>query len=500
MKLFSAAQIRAWDKYTIEHEPVSSIELMERAASACTEYILQHFGSSPFIIFAGSGNNGGDGMAIARQLREKGREVSVYHLAGSSLSADCATNLERLRSGGIPYKNINDARDIPPAPARDAVVIDAILGTGQSRPLEGSEKNVVETVNTWNNPVVSIDLPTGLYADRSSVGNTVVRARYTLSFQVPKLSFFMPENEPFVGKWIVLDIGLSPDFYEDTAPVYEMTTLEDIRAMFRPRKRFSHKGDFGTALLMGGSRGMMGAAILASRACLRAGAGKLISRIPACGLDLLQVAVPEAICSVDENSDFLANHPGDLAPFSAIGIGPGIGKAKYTRDLLWQMLQTRGIPLVLDADALNIIAEEGWQANIPTGSVITPHLGEFSRLFGPSANHFERISRAIELSTTLGIFILVKGQNSFLSTPEGRGYFNSTGNPGMAKAGTGDVLTGMLTGLLAQGYSMEEACRISVYIHGMAGDMAEKEHSNYAITASDLISKIGICYVKIFNN
>jgi NAD(P)H-hydrate epimerase len=270
--------------------------------------------------------------------------------------------------------------------------------------------------------------------------------------------------------------------------------------MLRPRERFAHKGNFGTALLMGGSKGMMGAAILASRACLRSGAGKLICRIPACGLDILQVTVPEAICSVDENSDFLANHPGNLGQFSAIGIGPGIGKAKYTRDLLWQMLQTRDIPLVLDADALNIIAEEGWQANIPAGSVITPHLGEFSRLFGPSADHFERVAKAVELSTRLGIFILVKGQNSFLSTPEGCGYFNSTGNPGMAKAGTGDVLTGMLTGLLAQRYSMEEACRISVFIHGMAGDMAEKEHSNYSITASDLISKIGFCYLKIFNN
>jgi NAD(P)H-hydrate epimerase len=450
------------------------------------------------ILFAGPGNNGGDGLAIARQLWEKGCDVSVYHLAGSSLSTDCAANLNRLRAAGIPYKIISHRQDILPAPARNTILIDAIFGTGQSRPLEGLEKDVVEAVNTWKIPVVSIDLPSGLYADSSSAENTVMRARYTLSFQVPKLCFFMPENEAFVGEWVLLDIGLSPAFYEDSAATYELTGLDDIRKMVRPRNRFAHKGSFGTALLMGGSRGMMGAAILASRACLRSGTGKLISRIPACGLDILQVAVPEAICSVDENNDFLANHPGDLSQFSAIGIGPGMGKAKYTRDLLWQMLQTRDIPLVLDADALNIIAEEGWQANIPSGSVITPHIGEFSRLFGPSANHFERISRALELSTRLGIFILVKGQNSFLSTPRGHGYFNSTGNPGMAKAGTGDVLTGMLTGLLAQRYSMEEACRISAFIHGMAGDLAEKEYSNYSVTASDLIAKIGFCYLKIF--
>jgi NAD(P)H-hydrate epimerase len=251
---------------------------------------------------------------------------------------------------------------------------------------------------------------------------------------------------------------------------------------------------------MGGQRGMMGAAILAARACLKSGVGKLVSRVPGCGLDLMQVAIPEVICSVDENQDFLANTPGDLSPYTSIGIGPGIGKAPFTRELIREMLRIRDIPLVLDADALNIIAEEGWQQDIPPGTVITPHLGEFSRLFGPDTDHFSRINRAIEISTRLGIFIVVKGQNSFLSTPNGKGYFNSTGNPGMAKAGSGDVLTGMITGLLAQQYPAEQASRIAVFMHGMAGDMAKKQHSILGVTASEIIEKIGICYVIFFHN
>ncbi|HLO82380.1 MAG TPA: NAD(P)H-hydrate epimerase, partial [Chitinophagaceae bacterium] len=294
MKLFSAAQIREWDKYTIEHEPVLSIDLMERAGMACVEFIQEHLPSSPLIIFAGPGNNGGDGLAIARLLGQKGRDVSVFQLAGSALSADCSTNLGRLKSAGIACQTISTAKDIPAPPAANAIIIDALLGTGQSRPLEGLVKDVVEAVNTWNNVVVSIDLPTGLYADRSSAGNTAVLARYTLSFQVPKLCFFMPENEDYVGDWKIMDIGLSKAYYEQTAAVYELTEIEDIRKMIRPRRKFAHKGNFGTALLMGGTKGMMGAAILAARACLRSGAGKVISRIPACGLDQLQVAVPEA--------------------------------------------------------------------------------------------------------------------------------------------------------------------------------------------------------------
>jgi NAD(P)H-hydrate epimerase len=500
MKLFTADQIRAWDKFTIENELVHSIDLMERAATVCTRYLIEHFGSRRFLVIAGAGNNGGDGLAIARQLKQGGKDVSVLHVAGTTLSPDCETNLQQLKPLGIPYLKIGYANEMPVALAPHTVVIDAMLGTGQNRPLLGLEKAVVETVNAWERDVVAIDIPTGIFADSSSAGNTAIRARYTLSFQVPKLCFFIPENDEYVGEWTILDIGLSPSYYNSTPSLFGYTETEDIRAMLRPRRRFAHKGDFGTALILGGQKGMMGAAILAARACLRSGVGKLVSRVPGCGLDLMQASVPEVICSVDENQDFLANFPGDLSPYSAIGIGPGIGKAPFTRDLLRRMLGNREIPMVLDADALNIIAEEGWQKDIPPGTVITPHIGEFRRLFGDDPDHFARLNRALALSTELGIFIVVKGRNSFLSTPNGKGYFNSTGNPGMAKAGSGDVLTGMITGLLAQKYGLEQACRISVFLHGMAGDMAEKEHSSFGVTASDIIDKIGICYVKFFNN
>jgi NAD(P)H-hydrate epimerase len=500
MKLFTADQVRAWDKYTIENEPIHSIDLMERASTACTQYLVEHFSSKTFLIIAGTGNNGGDGFAIARQLKQSGKKVSVLHVGEASLSPDCAANLERIKPFGIPYTKIHHGSEMPDPPGADTVVIDAILGSGQNRPLEGLERSVVEIVNSWERDLVAIDIPTGILADRSSIGNTAIRARYTLSFQAPKLCFLVPENEEYVGEWTILDIGLSRAYYNSTPALFEYTEMEDIRSMLRPRKMFAHKGQFGTALIMGGQRGMMGAAILAARACLKSGVGKLVSRVPGCGLDLMQVAIPEVICSVDENQDFLANTPGDLSPYTSIGIGPGIGKAPFTRELIREMLRIRDIPLVLDADALNIIAEEGWQQDIPPGTVITPHLGEFSRLFGPDTDHFSRINRAIEISTRLGIFIVVKGQNSFLSTPNGKGYFNSTGNPGMAKAGSGDVLTGMITGLLAQQYPAEQASRIAVFMHGMAGDMAKKQHSILGVTASEIIEKIGICYVIFFHN
>jgi NAD(P)H-hydrate epimerase len=309
----------------------------------------------------------------------------------------------------------------------------------------------------------------------------------------------MPEYDDFVGEWVVLDIGLHKRFYEDQHFSYAVTEYNEVRNMIKPRSKFSHKGTHGTALLMAGSKGMMGAAILAAGACLRSGAGKLVCRIPGSGLDLVQGSLPEAICSADPNPDCLESLPEGLNSFQAVGVGPGLGKSAATRALMGQILEKVDVPLVLDADALNIIAEENWQERIPPGTIITPHMKEFERLFGHYDNHQLRVGAALRIASKLGVYIILKGRYTLVATPEGKGYFNTTGNPGMAKAGTGDVLTGMITGLLAQGYHPEAASRLSVYLHGMAGDLARSEYSEFGITASDLIQKIGFCYLNFFS-
>lgn len=498
MKIFNASQIRDWDLFTINNEPIASVALMERASNACARYISEHITASSFLVLAGNGNNGGDGLALARLLKQQGADVVVYQLASTEMSEDCRTNLDKLKNLAIPYTLLNGVADLPTAPSEHTWIIDAILGSGQNRALEGLLKEVVDHVNRWASPVIAIDLPTGLPADQAVFSSSVIHARYTLSFQLPKLSFFMPEHERYTGEWIVLDIGLSDRFYQDQQTVFALTEKEDARALIRPRAEFSHKGTHGTALMMAGSRGMMGAAMLAGKACLRSGVGKLVCRIPGCGVDLLQIALPEAICSEDANLRLLEHLPDDLNLYQAVGAGPGLGKAPETRSLVDQLLREIRVPLVLDADALNIIAEERWQDRIPAGSVITPHIREFERLFGVFGNHVARTRAALDLASSKGIYIILKGRYTLVATPSGHGFFNSTGNSGMAKAGSGDVLTGLITGMLAQQYPTGDACRLSAYLHGLAGDLARLDHSEYGITASDLTEKIGFCYLKVF--
>jgi len=487
MKIFSAQQIRDWDQYTMRQEPVSSLDLMERAAKACFEAINALYPGMGFQILCGPGNNGGDGLALARMLKESGRSVQLFHPGVENLSAENAYNLDRwLRDGN----KVQDLSAFHPDPGNREVFVDALFGTGQDRPLQGVYREAAEKINEVNCPVVSIDLPSGLYADSSSLGNPVVNANHTLSFQVMKLALLMPENESFTGQVHLLDIGLSREYYDNTPTKNHFMLEEDIRGLLPQRQRFAHKGDFGTALLLAGRMGMMGAALMAGRACLRSGAGKLVCHVPADAVGIVHVALPEAICHPDDSKFMLENMP-DLEPYQAIGIGPGIGLEEATEKLVRQVLQKATAPLVIDADALNIIAEEGWQHMFRENMVITPHPGEFRRLFGEFGNDFERMDFCRQLSEKQKICIIFKGHHSFLSTPEGDIHINSTGNPGMAKGGSGDVLTGMLTGFLAQKINWIDACRLGMFVHGRAGDLAKKRQGEHSMLASDIIENIG---------
>lgn len=491
MKIFSAEQIKKWDAYTIAHEPITSIGLMERAASACCKWLIgKNLGHFHFRIFCGKGNNGGDGLAIARMLIEHGCKATVYIPEfGKAGTGDFQTNLARLHECSTDIHFIQSSGFFPALTETD-VIIDALFGTGLNKPLEGMNKELVAFINQSGCTIVAIDMPSGLFADKSSKGNTVIRAALTLSFQNHKLAFLLPENEDHCGEVHLLHIGSHKDFEDSEPAAFEFADRELVAPVYKPRKKFSHKGTYGHTALLCGSYGMMGAAVLSSSACLRSGAGKLTSFIPACGYDILQTTVPEAMCMVS-GEEYILRAEG-IEKYDAAGMGPGIGLHPSHKELLSGIFKHFKKPVVLDADALNVMAEHrSLLRSIPHLSVLTPHPKEFEKLFGSSANDFERLQLALQASKEHNIYIVLKGHYSFMSTPGGRGYFNSSGNAGMATAGSGDVLTGILTGLMAQGYSSPETCLLGVYLHGLAGDIAAERYSMEAMIAGDIVNCLG---------
>jgi hydroxyethylthiazole kinase-like uncharacterized protein yjeF len=494
MKIFSATQVRQWDAYTIANEPVSSVNLMERAAKACLNWLANNFENpNTYVLFCGTGNNGGDGLAIARMLILNGNNVSVYILEGEKRSEDFGINLKRLELPVTNLQFINNA-EFPIIP-KDAIVIDALFGTGLSRPLQGLAADLVNYINQSGKTIVSIDIPTGLFADSSAEGNAIIRASHTLSFQTNKLAFLMAENNNYTGTIHLLDIGLHPRFYNDTPTPFNTIDQKEIRLIFRPRNQFLHKYNFGHALLYTGSKNMMGAAILCAKACLRSGSGLVTVFTEAGTQTVLQTALPEAITSTDNNFEII------LQKKSAIGIGPGLAFSDSNKDLLKHLVLGYSGQLVIDATALQMLSADKnmLQQRISNPAILTPHTGEFEKLFGKTTSDFERIEVAMQKSKDLRCYIVLKGHHTLVDCPDGSAFFNTTGNAGMATAGSGDVLTGILTGLLAQGYSQKNACLLGVYLHGLAGDIAAENMSAEAMIAGDIIDFIGEAYKKIKN-
>ena len=492
MKIFSAAQIRQWDAYTIANEPVSSINLMERAATACFDWLTNNFENpNTYIVFCGTGNNGGDGLAIARMLLLAGDTVMVYILEGEKRSEDFSTNLDRIEPLVTGLQFINNT-DFPVIPT-DAIVIDALFGTGLSRPLQGVAADLVDYINQASKTIISIDIPTGLFADAGSEGNAIIEANHTLSFQTAKLAFLMAENNKYTGIIHLTDIGLHPHFYNDEPTLFNTIDQKDIKLIYKPRNQFSHKYNFGHALLYTGSKNMMGAAILCAKACLRSGAGLVTVFTEDSTQPVIQTALPEAITSTDNDFETLSQKK------SAIGIGPGLALSVANKDLLQHIISGYSGPLVIDATALQMLSADTsiLQQRISNPAILTPHTGEFEKLFGKTTSDFERIKIAMQRSVELGCYIVLKGHHTLIACPDGNAFFNTTGNAGMATAGSGDVLTGILTGLLAQGYSQKNACLLGVYLHGMAGDLAAEKMSQEAMIAGDIIDCIGEAYKKI---
>ena len=499
MKIFSVSEIKNWDSYTISNEPVKSIALMERAALACSQWISENFiKKKSFKIFCGRGNNGGDGLAIARILSGKKYTVRVYILDGTSPgSPDFETNLKNLKKKNVEIVFLDDEKSFPPISDED-VIIDALFGTGLNRKINGLAAELIKYINKSHANVISIDVTSGLYIEKSSGKNPVIKAKYTLTFQNQKLAFLMPENEFYVGKVILLDIDLSKEYEEKENTKFNFIDEELINKIYIPRNAFANKGDYGYACLLAGSYGMMGAAVISSKACLRSGVGKLTSYICEAGYNILQTTVPEAMCKVF-GYKFLKDTKG-YNDFDVIGVGPGIGKHSSHTQLLLNLFREFKKPIVIDADALNVLStDQTLYKLIPSQSIITPHPKEFERLFGKTNSDFDRMDLALSKAKELNIFIVLKGHYTFIATPDSKGYFNSTGNAGMATAGSGDVLTGIITGLLAQKYSSLNACILGVYIHGLAGDKAATNISEEALIAGDIIDHLGKAFKEIRN-
>jgi len=497
MKILSAKQVREVDAYTIKHEPIASIDLMERAATACFEWLVDHYSKDfPFKVFCGLGNNGGDGLVVARLLADKGYKVEVFIVNYSDKqSDDFKINLERIKkikSAAIHQLTENKLELMDDISSGD-ILLDSIFGSGLSRPIDGFTADVVHKLNKSSAQVVAIDIPSGLFAEDNTenILENIVVADVTLSLEMPKLAFMFSENAKFVGQWFTIPIGLNQSFIDQQPGDFTLITVQLSKSIIRARSKFSHKGTFGNALLIAGSKGMMGAAVLAVRGSLRSGAGLVSACIPACGYDIMQSSVPEALAVVSDGADQISGTV-DTAKYNAIGVGPGIGNHEDTVTMLKILIQNTGVPLVLDADAINIIAEnKTWLSFVPREAVYTPHPGEFKRLIGDYTSGNERIRVQIKFSLKYGAYVVLKGMHTCITCPDGTCYFNSTGNPGMATGGTGDVLTGMITGLLAQGYSGKDACLLGVYLHGLAADIAVVNTAVESLTAGDLVDHIG---------
>jgi NAD(P)H-hydrate epimerase len=502
MKLFSTHQIRDIDRLTIHNEPVSSIDLMERAAVAIFRWFAGNAGADKrVVVFAGPGNNGGDGLALARMLVEAGYYVDVFLLEASSFSSDYQVNLNRLKNQGIvtPY-SIKGEIDFPNIDC-DSIIIDALFGSGLKKPLEGLAAHLIDFINGRNAKIISIDMPSGLFGEENLFlgDNPAIKASVTLTLQFPKLSFFFAEHDHFLGKWIILPIGLNQNAIDSTVTQYFYIDSSMASSMLKARTKFSHKGDYGHCLVIAGSKGMIGAAVLSSAACIKSGSGLVTVHVPQIGYPILQQSIPEVMVESDE-SECCFTSTNSLSGYSATAIGPGIGKAQATVEGFRRLLKEVKSPLVIDADGLNILAEnQELIALIPPMTVITPHPGEFDRLFGKCVSGFNRLKKAIEKSAEHNIVIVSKGAFTQVVCPDGQVYFNSTGNSGMSTGGSGDVLTGVITSLLGQGYDPVSSSILGVYVHGLAGDIAAKEKGMNALTATDIVSYLGDAFNLIPN-
>lgn len=496
MKIFTNNEIRRIDAYTIEKEGVSAMELIERVADGVVAEITSRWRTSkPVVVFAGRGNNGADALAVTRLLAGQGFTCKVYlfNIGGNSLSEECKAYRDMIVSEGvIDMTEVVDSFNLPDLNS-GMLIIDGLFGSGLREPLKSGYAYLVQRINEANATVVSIDIPSGLAGDWNPalIARDVIHATLTLAVQFPRLAFFIPDNVDLVGEWKVLDIGLSEQAVANTPAVFYLVEDVDVYRALRRRPLFASKADFGNAIIYAGSYGMMGAAVMAARGCLRGGVGKLTIESPKCGYSVIQSSVPEALYSHNAG-DIYIERVQPVHNYDAVAIGPGIGTHEMTVRALEEFLSSAKTPVILDADVLNCIATKPSMLNlIPVLSILTPHAAEFDRLFGQQRDSESRLRKAMEMARYYNVIIVLKGHYTAIVRPDGKIYFNSSGTSAMATPGSGDVLTGLITAFIAQNYKPEIASLAAVFIHGLAGEMAEETHGQYGVMASDIADNVG---------
>ncbi|TLP81865.1 NAD(P)H-hydrate dehydratase [Maribacter sp. ACAM166] len=500
MKLFSTKQVYKADQITTKKQGIAGEELMERASLQLFNWMHLRMQGAPVKIhlFCGIGNNGGDGIALARHLLEHGYTIAVYVVNYSEKrSKDFLINLDRLKERKC-WPNFMNLGDELPEIDKDDIIVDGIFGIGLNRTPDVWVAKIIQHLNTSEAFILSIDIPSGLFADQGPKDfETIIKSNFVLSFQTPKLVFFLPETGPFINQWEVLDIGLDAEYLMTTETDFELIGKNEVLALYKPREKYGHKGTYGHTMIVGGSYGKIGAVCLASKAALHAGSGLVTSFVPKIGYSILQTALPEIMVLTDTEEDSLTNIKFDIKP-TVIGIGVGMGADAKTVAAFTDFLNRNKQPLVIDADALNILSKcPELLFKIPEDTILTPHPKELERLIGAWKDDFDKLIKVKDFSKKYNCIVVIKGANTIIVHHD-KGFVNTTGNPGMATAGSGDVLTGIIAGLRAQGYSALNAAIFGVYLHGKAGDIAIEKTGYQSLTASCIIDNLGSAYLDMF--
>jgi len=504
MNVLSDKQIKQADAYTIRNQNISSEALMERAATKIFQWISENYPSDSIeevILFCGSGNNGGDGLAVGRMLFEAGYKIKIYILDfKEKYTSDFKSNFQKLEARNIPVYRIFSEKDFPKIDEK-MLVVDSIFGVGLNRTPDSWIKKLIQHLNTSKAIKISIDMPSGLFSNAPVTDfNTVVKSSVILTFQCPKFSFFLPENAEIIQHVEVLDINLDSDFIQSLTPLAKLVTLNEATQLIKNREKFSHKGTYGHVAVIGGRHGMIGAAYLTAKAAYRSGGGKVTVVVPKCGYQIIQTTLPEALVITDSDQNEHSKIEVKAEEHSTIAVGMGMGNSKKSSAAFLTFLKSCRKPLVIDADGLNILAEQPEFLNlIPEQSILTPHPKELERLIGKWKNDFDKIEKVKAFSKKLNVIVVLKGAHT-MTIYKDKIFINSTGNPGMATAGSGDVLSGIIAGLLAQDYTPIIAAYLGVYLHGMAGDIASEKIGEHALMASDLIDNLGVAFKKIKNH
>ncbi len=503
MKIFSSEQLYEADNITVEKQQITSEALMERAATQIFQWLHKRLNGAPvqIRIFCGIGDNGGDGLVVGSMLIEHGYNATVYVVnCSDKRSKNFLLNYDKIKNVTKKWPVLMKGEDDFPEINSEDIIIDGIFGIGLNRCPSGWVKKLIQYLNASKAFKLAIDIPSGLYSNSPLEDKeAVLKANHTLTFQAPKLSFFLPETAGFVSNFDVLDIGLDEEFLHDTEPIAQLISKPEAQRFYQAREKISHKGIYGHALIVAGSYGKIGAAVLATTATFRIGAGMVTAFVPKCGYTILQTAIPEAMVITDKEEEFISEIVFDFEP-SAIGIGMGIGKNKTTVEALKKLFTKKDIPFVIDADALNNISENKELLKLlPKNSILTPHPGELKRLIGEWKNDYDKLEKAKKFSEKHGVVLIIKG--AYTITVYGdKLYINTSGNPGMATAGSGDTLSGVITGLLSQGYDLLLASVFGVYMHGLAGDIASEQMGYEAIMAGDIIDNFSEAYLDLFVN